>query len=77
LWDALNSLGVTDANRTTITASATLLTTQCGILLVDCTAGSVVLTLPTSGTSDGRGGIPHPPHRHDLCKHAHGAARRR
>jgi hypothetical protein len=51
LWDALSAAGVTDSARTTITASATLLTTQCGILLVDCTAGSVVLTLPTSGTS--------------------------
>lgn len=50
-WDALNCLGVTDSNRTTVTASATLLTTQCGLLLVDCSAGSVTLTLPNSGTA--------------------------
>lgn len=51
LWDALNSVGVTDAARATVTASATLATTQCGILLVDCTSGSVTLTLPTSGAA--------------------------
>jgi hypothetical protein len=51
LWDALSTIGLTDTNRITVTASATLLTTQCGILLVDCSAGSVVLTLPTSGSA--------------------------
>jgi hypothetical protein len=51
LVDALNVFGVTESSRTTVTASATLTVTQCGILLVDCTAGSVVLTLPTSGTA--------------------------
>lgn len=51
LWSALSTTGITDSNRTTVTASASLLTTQCGILLVDCTSGSVVLTLPISGTS--------------------------
>lgn len=51
LVDALNSIGVTESARTTITASATLVTTQCGVLLVDCSSASVVLTLPTSGTS--------------------------
>lgn len=51
LWDALQSIGVTDTNRTTVTASATLTMSQCGIVLVDCTSGSVVLTLPTSGTA--------------------------
>lgn len=51
LWDALSAAGITDSNRTTVAASATLLTTQCGIVLVDCTAGPITLTLPTSGTS--------------------------
>lgn len=49
--DALNSIGVTESNRTTVTSSATLTMTQCGILLVDCTSGSITLTAPTSGTS--------------------------
>lgn len=51
LYDALRSLGVTAANRTTVTASATLTTDQTGLLLVDCSAGSVTLTLPSSGTA--------------------------
>ncbi len=49
LWDALNSGGFTDSSRTTITATATLATTQCGLLLVDATAGNITLTLPASG----------------------------
>jgi hypothetical protein len=51
LWAALRSAGITDANRTTVTASATLAQTQCGWLDVDCTSGSVTLTLPASGTT--------------------------
>jgi hypothetical protein len=50
LWDAMNSGGFSDASRTTVTTSSTLTTTQCGLLLVDATAGSIVLTLPASGT---------------------------
>lgn len=51
LWDALRSVGITDSARSTITASATLLTTQCGYLPVNCASGNVTLTLPTSGAS--------------------------
>ena len=51
LWDALATMGFTDVGRTTVSASATLTMTQCGIVLVDCSSGSVVLTLPTSGTA--------------------------
>lgn len=51
LWDALNSLGITDASRTTVTSSASLVSTQCGLLLVDATSASIVLTLPTSGSA--------------------------
>lgn len=51
LWDALNSQGATDASRTTVTATATLVTTQCGLLLVDATSAAIVLTLPTSGAA--------------------------
>ena len=51
LWDALNGMGFTDASRVTVTATATLVTTQCGLLLVDCTSGNITLTLPTSGAA--------------------------
>lgn len=51
LWDALNSRGFTDSSRTTVTTTSSLLTTQCGLLLVDATAGNITLTLPASGTS--------------------------
>lgn len=51
LWDALNSVGVTDASRTTVTSTATLVSTQCGLVLVDATSGAIVLTLPTSGAA--------------------------
>ena len=51
LWDALNTFGLTDSSRTTVTTSATLVTTQCGLLLVDCTSGNITLTLPTSGAA--------------------------
>lgn len=51
LWDALNSGGFSDASRTTITATATLVSTQCGLLLVDATSAAIVLTLPTSGSA--------------------------
>lgn len=49
LWDALKTLGLSDGNRTTVISTSTLATTQCGLLLVDCTSGNVTLTLPTSG----------------------------
>lgn len=48
---ALNSAGLQEGNRTTITSDTTLTVTQCGLLLVDCTGGNVALTLPTSGTT--------------------------
>ena len=51
LWDALNTIGITDSTRSTVTASATLATTQAGLVPVDCTSASVTLTLPTSGTT--------------------------
>jgi len=49
LWDALKTHGLSDASRTTVTSTSTLATTQCGLLLVDCTSGNITLTLPTSG----------------------------
>ena len=51
LWDALNSAGFSDASRTTITSTSSLLTTQCGLLLVDATGGNITLTLPASGSA--------------------------
>ena len=51
LWDALNTAGLTDSTRTTVTATGTLATTQCGLLLVDATSGNIVLTLPSSGAT--------------------------
>lgn len=52
LWDALRTrLGLTDTNRTTVTATGALTVDQCGPLLVDATAGAVVLTLPASGSA--------------------------
>lgn len=51
LWDALNSLGATDATRTTITATATLTATQTGLRLIDATSGAITLTLQASGTA--------------------------
>lgn len=51
LWYALQALGLTSVNRTTVTATAALTMDQCGVLLVDATAGNVVLTLPASGAS--------------------------
>lgn len=50
LWDALKAaVGLTDVDRVVITATAALTVTQCGTLLVDATAGNIVLTLPASG----------------------------
>ena len=46
---ALNTAGLQESARTTITADATLTVLQCGLVPVDCTSGNVVLTLPTSG----------------------------
>lgn len=51
LVDALNSAGLQEGNRSTITSSATLALTQCGLVVVDCTSGNITLTLPGSGTS--------------------------
>ena len=51
LWDALQTLGLTDSNRATVTATANLTLAQCGLLLVDATAGNVVLTLPTASAA--------------------------
>jgi len=51
VWDALSTAGLTDSTRATVTATSTLVTTQCGLLLVDATSASIVLTLPTSGVS--------------------------
>ncbi|MFC5524006.1 hypothetical protein [Polaromonas jejuensis] len=51
LWDALNTVGLSDVARTTLTANATLTTTQCGLLLVDATSGNITLTLPASGAA--------------------------
>lgn len=52
LWDALKTaMGLTDIDRTTVTASAALTVTQCGTLQVDATAGNIVLTLPASGVA--------------------------
>lgn len=50
LYDSLESQGlVTGSNRTTVTATSALTLDQCGILLVDASAGDVDLTLPASG----------------------------
>lgn len=51
LVDALNTAGLQEGNRSTITASTTLTITQCGLVLADCTSGNVVLTLPNTATS--------------------------
>lgn len=51
LWDALQTIGVTDSSRTTVTATGSLTVAQCGGVNVDATSGSIVLTLPASGTS--------------------------
>lgn len=51
LWDALNTGGFSDSSRATVSTTSTLATTQCGLLLIDATAGSIVLTLPASGAS--------------------------
>lgn len=49
LWDALlTRLGLTDTNRTTVTATAALTLAQCGVLPVAATEGNMVLTLPAS-----------------------------
>lgn len=50
LWDALKtSMGLTDVNRVTITADTALTVAECGVVLVDATAGDIVLTAPASG----------------------------
>lgn len=50
LFDALRAAGaITSADRTVITASRALTVADCGTLLVDATAGNIVLTLPASG----------------------------
>jgi microcystin-dependent protein len=51
LWDALNAGGFSDAVRSTLTTTSSLTTAQCGQLLIDATAGNIVLTLPASGTA--------------------------
>jgi hypothetical protein len=49
LVDALNSAGIQEGARTTVSVSTTLTLTQAGLVLVDATSASVVLTLPSSG----------------------------
>lgn len=51
LWDALQSLGLTDSSRTTVTATGSLAMSQCGTVAIDATSGAITLTLPTSGTA--------------------------
>lgn len=51
IWDALNSKGFTDVARGTITSTSTLTVAQSGLVLVDATSASIVLTLPVSGAS--------------------------
>ncbi len=52
LWDALMTrCGITDTNRVPVTATGVLALTQCGTLLVDATAGNIVLTFPPSGAA--------------------------
>lgn len=51
IWDALNSKGFTDATRSTITSTSTLTVAQSGLVMVDATSASIVLTLPVSGSS--------------------------
>lgn len=51
LLAALNSAGLQEGDRTTITADTTLTVTQAGLVLVDCTSGNVALTLPASGAT--------------------------
>ncbi len=50
IWNALKTAGLSDASRSAITTSSTLLTTQAGLVLVDATSANVTLTLPTSGS---------------------------
>lgn len=47
--DALTTAGLHSGSRSTINADTALTVDQCGLVLVDCTAGNVALTLPTSG----------------------------
>ena len=49
--DALNSFGLQEGTRSTVTTSSTLTITQCGLLLVDATSASITLTLPSSGAT--------------------------
>lgn len=49
--DALNSFGLQEGSRSTVTTSGTLTLTQCGLLLVDATSASITLTLPSSGSA--------------------------
>lgn len=49
--DALNSTGLQEGTRSTITSSGTLAITQAGLVLVDCSGGNVTLTLPASGAT--------------------------
>lgn len=51
LRDAAIRTGSSISTKATITASGTLTTAQCGLLLVDATAGNITLTLPASGST--------------------------
>lgn len=51
LVDALNSAGYQEGSRTTVSSTATLTTTQAGLVLVDATSASIVITLPSSGAT--------------------------
>ena len=51
LWDALGTAGLSDATRTTVSATSTLTTAQCGLLLVNAAGGNIVSTLPVAGTA--------------------------
>lgn len=49
IFDSMTTAGMQESGRTPITADTTLTVSQCGLVLVDCTSGNVVVTLPASG----------------------------
>ena len=51
LWEALQTAGLTDQNRTTVTATSTLTVAQCGLLMGNVSGASIVSTLPVAATA--------------------------
>ena len=51
LWEALQTAGLTDQNRTTVIATSTLTVGQCGLLMGNVSGASIVSTLPVAATA--------------------------